>query len=422
MPRLQESLRVLLPAFGLKRWLIMLFIGLLQIAIGTTIWLGNHLRSASQNPLIQLLTLRFIPRFQRGLIFLTTGTIVAYIGWDELSRSIMRVMLPEKSETGLREVLTQRHRAQHGRRVVVIGGDPGLTPILTALTSLEEELRIDVILPATEPGYRAQELQNKFGLSSQQVVFPITDDATLYAELDDGRLLEGYTTINRFDGGKINNLFLSRNLRRVQVWEAEQNGKDMNSRLRDYTPNISDAALSTLQRAQLIIFAPGLLYTQMLPNLSLPRFAQAIQESKSSKVYVANLMTQPGRTDNWTVADYIEAIRQISRVTIDYVVTHQGTISDAMIGQYRNEGANIVALEPGDHMNELIFMDTGEKTKLIENAVIISEDIVTERPQIVTLHRGADTILREMPVVRHDPDKLASIFRQLLRETADNHG
>lgn len=422
MQQLRESLRVLWPAFGLKRWLIVLFIGLLQMAIGTTIWLGDQLRSASQNPLIQFLTLRFIPRLPRGLIFLTTGTIMAYVGWDELSRSIMRVMLPEKSETGLREVLTQRRRAQHGRRVVVIGGDPGLTPVLTALTSLEDDLRIDVILPATEPGYRAQELQNKFGLSSQQVIFPITDDATLYAELDDGRLLEGYTTINRFSGGKINDLFLSRNLRRVQVWEAEQNGKDMNKRLRDYTPNVSDAALSALQQAELIIFAPGLLYTQMLPNLSLPRFAQAIQESKSSKVYVANLMTQPGRTDNWTVADYIEAVRQMSRVRIDYVVTHQGTISDAMMGQYRNEGANIVALEPRDNMSRLIFMDTGEETKLIENAVIIGEDIVTERPQIVTLHRGTDTILREMPVVRHDPEKLTPIFRQLLRETADNHG
>lgn len=422
MERLQENLGVLLPSFGLKRWLIVIFIGLVQMAIGTTIWLGDQLRSASRNPLIQILTLRFIPRFPRGLIFLTTGTIIAYVGWDELSRSIMRVMLPEKSETGLREVLSQRHRARHGRRVVVMGGEPGLTPILTALNSLEEELRIDVILPATEPGYRAQELQNNFGLSSQQVIFPITDDATLYAELNDGRLLEGYTTINRFGGGNIKNVFLSRNLRRVQVWEAEQNGKDMNRRLRDYTPNISDAALKALQQAELIIFAPGLLYTQMLPNLSLPRLAQAIQESNSSKVYVANLMTQPGRTDNWTVADYIEAIRQMSRVTIDYVVTHQGTISDAMMEQYRNEGANIVGVEPRDNMNELIFINTGEKTKLIENAVIISEDIVTERPQIVTLHRGADTILREMPVVRHDPEKLASIFRQLLRDIVHHHG
>jgi hypothetical protein len=52
----------------------------------------------------------------------------------------------------------------------------------------------------------------------------------------------------------------------------------------------------------------------------------------------------------------------------------------------------------------------------MEGAVVLAADVVTERPQLVTFQRGEEVILREMPVVRHDPQKLAPIFRQLLTE------
>ena len=420
MPKKVEKIKVLLPGLGLKRWLVVVFVGLLHMAIGTTLWLANTLRSVAQHPLYGLLTLRFWPRFSRGLAFFSVGTILTYYGWQQLSRSIVRVMLPEHPNAELGQVLMQRQRTERGRRVVVMGSNPGLRAILGALQLLREDVRVDVILTATESGYRAQELQKKYGISGHQVIYPTKDDATLYAELEDGRLLEGAATINRFGGGTVNDLFLSRNIRRVQVWESDQDGKGMASKLRDYMPNVSEGALEALEQAELIILAPGLIYTQMLPNLTIPRLAQGVQESSAPKVYVTNLMTEPGRTDGWTVADHIQAIRQVSGITIDYALVHQGKISQGMLEQYHNEGADIVPLKPADEddgMTRLIFADTGEETKIIEGAVIIARDLVTEGPQIVTIHRGGDTILREMPVVRHDPEKLAPILQQLLAET-----
>lgn len=420
MQKILEKIKVLLPGLGLKRWLIVVFVGLLHLAIGTTLWLSQYFNHISKHPLYSLLSLRFWPRFPRGLAFFGVGTVLTYYGWQELSQSIVRVMLPEHSETGLGQVLMQRQRAERGRRVVVMGSNPGLAPILAALQLLKEDVRVDVILTATESGYRAQQLQNQFNLSGQQIIYPTKDDATLYAELDDGRLLEGAATINRFGGGEVNDLFLSRNLRRVQVWESDQNGKGMASKLRDYMPNVSEAALDVLEQAELIILSPGLLYTQMLPNLTMPRLAQGVQESSAPKAYLANLMTQPGRTDGWTVADHIEAIRKISGITIDYAIAHEGKISKSMLKQYENEGAEMVlpAQEEKDDMSRIIFANVGEETKIIEGAVIISGNIVTEAPQIVTIQRGGDTILREMPVVRHDPEKLAPILQDLLDKIA----
>ncbi|MGB0389243.1 MAG: gluconeogenesis factor YvcK family protein [Ardenticatenaceae bacterium] len=419
MQKVIEKIKVFLPGLGLKRWLVVIFFGLLHLAIGTTLWLANLLRSIQQHPLYNLLTLGFLSRFSRGMAFFGVGSVLTYYGWQELSRSIMRVMLPEQPEAGLGQVLMQRQRAVRGRRVVVMGSDPGVSPILASLGLLKEDVRVDLILTATEPGYRVQQLQKKFGLSGEQVIYPTKDDATLYAVLSDGRLLEGPATINRFTDGKVDDLFLSRNIRRVQVWESHQNGKGMASKLRDYMPNVSESALDALEQAELIILAPGLIYTQMLPNLTMPRMAQAVQESQAKKVYVANLMTEPGRTNGWSVADHIQTIDQMSGITIDYALVHEGEISKAMLEQYLNEGADVVSPKPtknDDGMTELIFLDTGEKTQIIKDAVIISDDLVTERPQVVTIHRGGDTILREMPVVRHDPEKLAPIFKELLAQ------
>lgn len=417
MRRLQELIRVFLPGLELKRWLLVVLAGLLNIVIGSYLWLGDSLRRARGNPLVKLLTLGFLPRFPRGLTYLGLGSLMTLYGWQRLSRSLVRVMLPDHPEAELGQVILERQRAERGRRVVVIGGDPGLTPVLEALKFLKESVRIDVILPATEPGYRAQELQNKFGLSAPQLIYPTTDDTVLYAELEDGRLLEGVTTINRYSGGRITSVFLSRDIRRVQVWESEQNGKGLAARLRDYMPNVSEAALDALHHAELIILAPGRIYTQVLPNLMLPRLAQAVQESKATKVYIANLMTEPGRTDGWTIADHLETIHDLSGVSINYAIVHQGSISSKMLQQYHNEGADVVRTEPEEGAtSRLIFADTGEETVILEGAVIVAGDLVTEAPQMVSFQRGEDTIIREMPVVRHDPSKIAPILHQLLRE------
>lgn len=415
--KIRDFIRLLFqPGLELKRWVVVLLAGLLQVLFGVWFWLGDSIR---KNPLIRALTLGFLPARARGTILIVVGTLLTYEGWQRVSHALVRVMLPERPEANLGQVLRERQQVATGRRVVVIGGEPGISPILTALQSSKDNVRVDVILAASEPGRRIQELQTKFNLTGQQIIFPTKDDATLYAELDDGRLLEGTATINRFTGGKIKSLFLSRDIRRFQVWEGEQNGNSgaSGNRLRDYMPNVSEAALEAIQNAELIIFAPGRIYTQILPNLTLPRLAQAIKESTSTRVFVANLMSEPGHTDGWTIADHLEAIAATSGVQIDYVVVHNGTVSPTMLKQYRDEGSKVVPrTDATEEVSSLVFADTGEETTILEGAVVVVGDVVTERPQMVTFQRGEEVILREMPVVRHDPQKLAPILHQLLSE------
>ncbi|MGH2544161.1 MAG: 2-phospho-L-lactate transferase CofD family protein, partial [Ardenticatenaceae bacterium] len=342
MKRTRKLREIVLPGSGFKRWLFVLLMGILQMAVGLLIWFRSAIDRVWESWPYQMLSLGYLPRFPRGLAFLGAGGLLTYLGWQRLTSALVRLIVPERADTGLTQLVMERQRAERGRRVVVIGGDPGLTPIIKALQLLEEDVRIDVVLSATEHGRLAQELQSKLNLSNERIIYPTEADAVLYAELEDGRLLEGATTINRYQGGRIKDLFLSRDIRRVQVWESENDGKGTKAKLRGYMPNVSERALEALAEAEIILFAPGHIYTQVLSNLTQPRFAQAVRESAASKVYVANLMTEPGRTDDWTVADHLAVIREMSGVAIDYVIVHQGSISEKMLTQYHNEGADVV--------------------------------------------------------------------------------
>ncbi len=406
----------MLPGVGLKRWLGVAFFGLFQLALGVGLLFNMVMRYFGGSQVVDTLTLRFIPRFPRSLLFLGSGALTTFVGWRRLSRALMRIVAPERPGTAFGQLVQERQRAALGRRVAVVGGEPGLSPVIEALQQLDQDVRIDVLLSATERGSVARELQSKFGLTTDQVIYPTEAESVLYAELDDGTLLEGATTINRKKGGTIRDLFLSRDIRRVQVWEAENDGKNTKAKLKGYMPNVSERALEALEAAEVIILAPGHIYTQVLPNLTQPRFAQAVRESQAVKVFIANLMTEPGRTDGWSVAEHLEAIREMTGIQLDYALVHQGQISEAMLAQYRNEGAAPVEFRPTNEVSRLIFADTGEQTTLMEDAIIIGENVVTEAPQIVAFQRNGDTILREMPVVRHDPDKMAKLFQRLITE------
>ena len=96
------------------------------------------------------------------------------------------------------------------------------------------------------------------------------------------------------------------------------------------------------------MLGPGSLYTSILPNLLIPEIAKAIVQSKAPRVYVANLMTQPGETAGYALADHLRAIQQhvhskkVSRRVIDFVVANDQPVSAAVARRYRTEGAEPV--------------------------------------------------------------------------------
>jgi uncharacterized cofD-like protein len=105
-------------------------------------------------------------------------------------------------------------------------------------------------------------------------------------------------------------------------------------------------AVEAIKEADLILLGPGSLYTSILPNLLIPEIAAAIGKSKAPRVYIANLMTQPGETTGYTLADHLRAIQKhVPRRVIDWVVANRQPVSPEVARRYHAEGAEPVAVD-----------------------------------------------------------------------------
>jgi uncharacterized cofD-like protein len=152
-------------------------------------------------------------------------------------------------------------------------------------------------------------------------IFPSTaQNVTLEAELESGRIVRGETKISQSQ----------RRIRRVRL---------VPRRVRPM-PEVLDA----IRKADLILVGPGSLYTSIIPNFLVEEVAEAVAHSSATRVYIANLMTQPGETDGYSVADHVRAIYEHTRSGLfDSVVVNRTPVAPQILRRYRAQGAEPVA-------------------------------------------------------------------------------
>jgi len=144
----------------------------------------------------------------------------------------------------------------------------------------------------------------------------------LKAEMDDGTIVEGESKIPKA-GGRIRKVFL----------EPE----DVQP-----LPEVLDA----IHKADAILMGPGSLYTSILPNLLVPGVAQAVLDSSAVKIFICNVMTQPGETDDYKVSDHLQAIHDhVGHHLFDYVIVNNGEIPPQVEMKYAQKGAKAVHLD-----------------------------------------------------------------------------
>ena len=188
-------------------------------------------------------------------------------------------------------------------------------------------------------------------------IFPSTlSNVSLVATLQSGRKVHGETRISASKSPIKKLSLLPRNVRPLPK------------------------ALEAIQEADLILLGPGSLYTSILPNLLIPEIANAIAKSKAPRVYIANLMTQPGETSGYALGDHLRAIqRHTPRGLIDWVVANRGSVSPEVARRYRAQGA------------EPVVVDITDLQKLGYRVVL-------------------DNLLEEHGVIRHNSKRLALLL------------
>lgn len=152
-------------------------------------------------------------------------------------------------------------------------------------------------------------------------IYPSTpQNVTLEAELESGRRVSGETRISA-SRSRIRRVFLTP--RRAKP-----------------VPEVLDA----IRKADLILIGPGSLYTSIIPNLLVEGVAAAICRSKATRIYIANLMTQPGETQGYSVADHVRAIYQHTNLDLlDWAIVNRAVVSPGSLRRYRRWGAEPVA-------------------------------------------------------------------------------
>ncbi|MFD0696515.1 uridine diphosphate-N-acetylglucosamine-binding protein YvcK [Paenibacillus sp. GCM10027628] len=105
-------------------------------------------------------------------------------------------------------------------------------------------------------------------------------------------------------------------------------------------------AIQAIQEADAILCGPGSLYTSLLPNLLVPQVAQEIMKSDAVKMFICNVMTQPGETDDYTVSDHLAAIHDhLGHHLFDYVIVNNGEIPPQVQAKYAEKGSKAVHLD-----------------------------------------------------------------------------
>ena len=158
-------------------------------------------------------------------------------------------------------------------------------------------------------------------LAIKGVIYPATNsDVTLQAEFADGSAIEGETRITA----------ARKKIRRIS--------------LNPPGAQPLDGALDAIAKADLITIGPGSLYTSLIPNLLVEKIVDAVDRARAKKIYIQNIMTQPGESEDLTAADHVEALVCHSRgkMLFSRILLNNAVPSAAMLRKYENEGARLV--------------------------------------------------------------------------------
>ncbi|MCA9805456.1 MAG: YvcK family protein [Cyanobacteria bacterium HKST-UBA02] len=344
---------------GLKRWILILLIGISVIVIGALLLLGYHPLTVSGMFLREIMehAADVLPNRISGLIVLTAGGLVVCLAVAKVTLSVLGAYLPDERDS-IPDVLYRRRHLQSGPRVAVIGGGTGLSTLLKGLKYFTSN--ITAIVTVGDDGGSSGRLRTELGVippgDIRNCITALADEEELVTELfsyrfEQGEGLEGHSFGNLFltalyritEGDFLESVRVaSRVLKsRGQVLPATLSAIQLVAELEDGRTitgesNITSAggkikrlllqagenqatpqALEAIMEAELIVLGPGSLYTSIIPNLLVPGIAEAIRKSKAKKLYVCNVMTQKGETSNYSVADHVEAILLHSGTPLD---------------------------------------------------------------------------------------------------------
>ena len=335
----------LLPGLEVKRWFFLIFLGSIMIVLGFMV-LANVRPIYLTLELIRKAAL-ILPSNFLAAVFILIGSIIFFKGWQKTTLSIMD-MNSSKGSYSILEKLYRRRKLNKGAKIVAIGGGTGLSMLLRGIKKYTNN--ITAIVTVGDDGGSSGRLREELGIlppgDIRNCIAALGDDEDLITELfqyrfKNGEGLEGHSFGNLFltalcsiTGDMVSAVKESSNVLNIRgvvlpatLDDMKLSAKFEDGRIIHGESNIPEAhgkieqlftepakctalpeALDAIKDADLIILGPGSLYTSVIPNLLVNGISEAIEKSHAKKIYVCNIMTQPGETDNYSVASHVNAL------------------------------------------------------------------------------------------------------------------
>jgi uncharacterized cofD-like protein len=345
--------RWLQPGLGVKRWLLVMVLGTALIGLALALLLLDLYRANPDSPLLAFLSLRALPRIVRAAFLALGGLGLLYLAVFRLNRTLLAPYM--RRGKAVVDAVAEHRRLGRGPKVVAIGGGTGLSTLLRGMKTRTGNLT--AIVTVADDGGSSGRLRRSLGLPPpgdvRNCLAALSDDEDLLTQLFQYRFpggdeLEGHSFGNLFiaalagvtgsfesgvlEAGRvlaIQGRVLPATLSDVALVADKAHAHDAQAfriegesqiptapgRVRrvHLEPNDAPAypeAIRALLGADLIVIGPGSLYTSLLPNLLVPELADAVRASRAFKVYVCNVATQAGETDDYDCEQHLLALEQ----------------------------------------------------------------------------------------------------------------
>ena len=405
-PHLFFNIKWFYPGIRIKRWILLLILGILLIATGLAGGLltlrSSNIASIHSRILVAAYTLDFI-----------VGVWLVVQAVKKIFRSIVTLFLPQEEEKFI-DIVYQKRQLARGPKIVVIGGGTGLSTILHGLK--EHTNHNSAIVTVADDGGSSGRLRQQFNIlppgDIRNCLVALADTEPLMHKLFQFR----FDKDSEFAGHNFGNLFITvmtqltgdfeqaikesskvlairghvipSTLSRVTLVAEHKDGTQTEGEknipetgipidkvyLKPQGNPATPEATRAIQDADIIVLGPGSLYTSIIPNLLIKEITEAIVNSKAIKFYVCNIMTQHGETDNFTVSDHLRVLIAHSHPRIiDYCIVNNGLIPQDIIEKYKLEHSSFVGVDL-DKIRSLGYKVIADNLVSITNKVIRHND------------------------------------------------
>jgi uncharacterized cofD-like protein len=413
--------RWFLPGLGVKRWLFVAVIGAVFFVNGISRWLTDEGAHVGINEMVDWAVGDFFPPAYLSYVFTAVGLVLVALGIWRWLNSIVTAVTPYGKDRMIDALLETR--LKRGYKIVTVGGGTGLSTMLRGLK--KHTTNLTAVVTVSDDGGSSGRLQKELGVlppgDIRNCLVALADDEALVTDLFRYRFTEG----DGLTGHSFGNLFLaamtgitgnfdeaikvsSRVLNtKGRVLPATLAVAGLRATLEDGTivegeSNISLAAgpiasvqldppnaqplaevIAAIRDADAIVLGPGSLYTSILPNLLVERVAGEIAAANAVKIYVCNVMTQPGETAGYSAARHVEALLENAGAAVCDVVIVNDELPRKLLDLYADEGQLPVVVD-------------------------------TARIERLGVHVVRAPVISETETVRHDPEKLAQVVIDII--------